>query len=231
MLAQTKTIKSINPELNIKETYTVLKANPEIKDGGYKATNAYNNSVICDGFYKNNLRDSLWIFYGYQGKISAEGSFKEGKRVGIWKMYGFDKEMKAEYDFTSGRLIYLKQNDKEKDALYDVITNEGITKQKLEHPPIFLGGEGAIIKSYVQNIKYPAIARENNVKGKVIIGITINQDGIVTGYRVKQFVGSGCDEEALRAVKLIYGDWLPGILNGVPVKVEYDMPVNFTLAN
>ena len=46
---------------------------------------------------------------------------------------------------------------------------------------------------------------------------------------IKKRIGGGCDQEALRVLELVKGDWLPGMLNGKPVKVEFEMPFSFTL--
>ncbi|MDB4924375.1 energy transducer TonB [Mucilaginibacter sp.] len=81
----------------------------------------------------------------------------------------------------------------------------------------------------VHSLRYPTTARLRGVQGKVVVAITINKDGVVSNYRVKNAVGYGCDEEALRVVKNIGGDWLPGILDGKPVTAEYLVPVSFRL--
>lgn len=215
-----------DPKLNLKETFSVLKSDKKIKQGVYKAATPFNDAPFCEGYYKNNLKDSLWVYLGYGRKILASGYYKGDKRVGNWKTYNFDGSLKLKYDFTNNKLIYLSPTEKDSTRLYNTTTPGGIKRMKLDRPPLFLNG-GAVL---ARAINYPKKARESMVQGTVIIGITIDENGVTTNYRVKQSLGSGCDEEAMRAAKLSYGNWLPGVLDGKAVKVEYEMPFSFALA-
>lgn len=230
VFAQTKTFKRIDPELNRREVFTVLKSNEQIKDGEFKAYNLYNNVLLYQGYYKNDQRDSIWAYEGFKTK-SAVGSFKEGKRIGIWKTYNYDGSVKMEYDFDNNKLLNLTPVSTDKGKRYGLFTANGMVDTLLDQPPLFLSGEVFISKILVTNVRYPQVAREKNIQGTVIIGITINETGQIEGYRIKQHVDGGCDEEAMRVVKRITGDWLPGMLNGKPVKVEFNLPLSFTLAN
>ncbi|MET3977784.1 protein TonB [Mucilaginibacter sp. UYP25] len=99
----------------------------------------------------------------------------------------------------------------------------------VEQSPAFPGGEGAFGKYLGNNIKYPAIARENNVTGRVVLTFVVERDGSLTDIKVLRGLGSGTDEEAVRVLKKS-PKWKPGIQNGRPVRVQYSIPVNFTLA-
>jgi protein TonB len=230
LLAQTKKVSTVNIAQNIKEKYSVLKADNQIKEGEYTSFNFRTNKAICKGFYKNNLKDSTWVYYGFTHN-SAEGSYKEGRRIGHWKTYTHSGDLQMEYDFTKNVMLFLKQTAGDSARVYDVIQRVDTIQTKLDRAPVYLNGEAASASVLVNNVRYPAIARERNIQGRVIIGITINESGTETNYRVKNAIGGGCDEEALRVAKLITGDWLPALLNGKPVKLEYDMPFNFTLGN
>jgi protein TonB len=128
-------------------------------------------------------------------------------------------------------MVFLKQNSKDSTRIYEIIQGADTVKTKLDCAPIYLSGEAAISRILVSTIRYPAAARERNIQGRVIIGITIDENGVASNYRIKKAVGYGCDEEALRVAKLVTGDWLPAMLKGKAVKLEYDMPFNFTLGN
>jgi len=99
----------------------------------------------------------------------------------------------------------------------------------VEKSPSFPGGEGAFGKYLGKNIKYPAVARENNVQGRVILTFVVERDGSLTDIKVVRGIGSGCDEEAIRVLKAS-PKWTPGIQNCRPVRVQYSIPVNFALA-
>jgi protein TonB len=100
----------------------------------------------------------------------------------------------------------------------------------VEQVPTFQGGEAGFNKYLQKSIRYPAIARENNVQGRVIVQFVVERDGSLTDIKVVRGIGSGCDEEAVRALKAS-PKWKPGIQNGRPVRVQYSVPVSFALAS
>ena len=98
----------------------------------------------------------------------------------------------------------------------------------VEKMPSFTGGDDARIKFMIENIKYPAEAMKNKIQGTVFIDFIVRADGSVTDAKIKRGIGGGCDEEALRVVKLM-PKWNPGMDKGKPVDVEYVLPIKFTL--
>ncbi|NNC86252.1 MAG: energy transducer TonB [Bacteroidia bacterium] len=98
----------------------------------------------------------------------------------------------------------------------------------VEQNPSFKGGDAALVKYMQSNIVYPAMARENNISGKVYVEFVVNPDGRVTNAKILKGVGGGCDEEALRVVNKM-PKWNPGKQRGKPVKVYCTLPVNFGL--
>lgn len=84
-----------------------------------------------------------------------------------------------------------------------------------------------------ENIKYPVIARENNVEGLVVIQFVVEKNGTISNARVAKDIGAGCGKEALRVVEMMNNmptKWSPGKQRGRPVKVEFTLPVRFRLA-
>ncbi|MBP7496929.1 MAG: energy transducer TonB [Bacteroidales bacterium] len=98
----------------------------------------------------------------------------------------------------------------------------------VEEMPSFPGGEFARIRFIQQNVKYPFAAVKNHIEGKVIISFIIEKDGSVSNIKLSNSIGGGCDEEALRVVRLM-PKWIPGRQKGNPVRVQFNMPVNFRL--
>lgn len=99
----------------------------------------------------------------------------------------------------------------------------------VEQMPVFPGGEAAFIAYIQKNVKYPAIARENNITGTVYIGFVIDQDGKAINVKVERGgLGGGLEEEALRVIKSMPA-WTPGKQNGRPARVQYTFPVKFKL--
>ena len=79
-----------------------------------------------------------------------------------------------------------------------------------------------------ENIEYPQLAKEAVVEGKVIVSFVIQASGYVAHVKIVKGTGAGCDEEAIRVVKLL-PQWSPGYQKGIPVTVEYKLPINFAL--
>ncbi len=79
-----------------------------------------------------------------------------------------------------------------------------------------------------QNIRYPSIARENGIKGTVVIRFVVEQDGSISNAEVVREIGGGCGAEALRVVNSM-PQWRPGMQQGRAVRVQFNLPVNFRL--
>ncbi|MBK7971536.1 MAG: TonB family protein [Bacteroidetes bacterium] len=98
----------------------------------------------------------------------------------------------------------------------------------VEEMPSFPGGEGQLVKYLSENIKYPAIARENNITGTVFVTFVVGPDGSVKDVKVLRGIGGGCDEEAKRVV-MAMPKWKAGKQRGESVSVQYNLPIRFTL--
>jgi len=100
----------------------------------------------------------------------------------------------------------------------------------VEHSAEFPGGIEKFYAYLQKNVHYPAIARENNVQGKVFMTFVVEKDGSLTDVKVMRGIGSGCDEEATRVIKAS-PKWKPGEQNGRTVRQQYTVPISFTLAD
>ncbi len=98
----------------------------------------------------------------------------------------------------------------------------------VEQMPSFPGGMPALMQWLSQNIKYPVIAAENGVQGRVIVQFVVEKDGSVTDVHVAKSVDPSLDKEATRVVKAM-PRWNPGKQNGSAVRVKYTVPVMFKL--
>ena len=96
----------------------------------------------------------------------------------------------------------------------------------VETMPKFPGGETALRKFLADNIRYPTLAQENGIQGKVVIEFIIGKDGGVYDIQVSRSVEESLDKEALRVVNLM-PKWIPGKKNGKTVKVKYFLPIMF----
>lgn len=105
---------------------------------------------------------------------------------------------------------------------------EPISFAIVEDKPIFPGGDAALMKFIGEKTKYPEIAKENGIQGRVFIQFVINKYGKVTRVQVAKGVDPYLDAEALRVVKLL-PNWSPGKQRGKPVPVTFVVPINFKL--
>ena len=98
----------------------------------------------------------------------------------------------------------------------------------VEQMPSFPGGPSALMQYLSSNIKYPVVAEENGVQGRVVCTFVVERDGSITDVRVIKSVDPSLDKEAVRVVKSM-PKWIPGKQNGSAVRVKYTVPVTFRL--
>ncbi|RIV22302.1 energy transducer TonB [Fibrisoma montanum] len=98
----------------------------------------------------------------------------------------------------------------------------------VEQQPEFTGGMAALGQYLSKNIRYPAAAQRANVSGRVFVSFVVNTDGSIQDVAVLKGLGFGTDEEAVRVVKSM-PKWRPGKQSGRPVRVKFNLPINFTL--
>ncbi|MDO4801264.1 MAG: energy transducer TonB [Prevotellaceae bacterium] len=98
----------------------------------------------------------------------------------------------------------------------------------VEQMPDFPGGMSALMQYLSKHIKYPVIAEENGIQGRVIVTFVVEKNGSITDVQVIKSVDPSLDKEAVRVVKSM-PHWIPGKQNGSAVRVKYTLPVTFRL--
>ncbi|MBR1484165.1 MAG: energy transducer TonB [Prevotella sp.] len=98
----------------------------------------------------------------------------------------------------------------------------------VEQMPSFPGGDAALMKFLSEHIKYPVVAEENGIQGRVIATFVVERDGSITDVKVIKSVDPSLDKEAIRVLKSM-PKWIPGKQNGSAVRVKYTVPVTFRL--
>lgn len=98
----------------------------------------------------------------------------------------------------------------------------------VEQMPSFPGGPSALMQYLSSNIKYPVVAQENGVQGRVVVSFVVERDGSITDVQVARSVDPSLDREAQRVVRSM-PRWIPGKQNGQAVRVKYNVPVAFRL--
>ena len=99
----------------------------------------------------------------------------------------------------------------------------------VDKKPSFPGGQHELYSYLGKNIKYPAVARKNNIQGKVFLSFIVEPTGAISSVKVLKGVSKELNEEAVRVIKSS-PNWNPAVLKGKPVRVMFNLPVNFTLS-
>ena len=129
--------------------------------------------------------------------------------------------------------VIAQEVDKEKtiqvSGSENIVQEDSIYKV-LDPMPGFPGGEDARIKFLVKNMKYPEKARKEGIHGRVFVSFVIEKNGETSNIKLLRGIGGGCDEEAMRVVSIM-PRWEPGLHEGKPVRVQFNMPFSFKLDN
>ena len=100
--------------------------------------------------------------------------------------------------------------------------------QVVEQMPQFPGGQAAMMKFIADSLRYPSVACENRIEGRVVVQFVVDCEGNILNPLVVWSVDPLLDREAIRLVKLM-PKWIPGRQNGKPVCVIYNVPIRFKL--
>lgn len=108
------------------------------------------------------------------------------------------------------------------------IIKEPVVSKPLRYASVMPEFDGELSQYLQAHLKYPALAKENNIQGKVAVEFIVNEDGSISNAVVKKGIGGGCDEEALRVINSM-PHWKPGKQNDKTVKVFLVLPIIFQL--
>lgn len=147
---------------------------------------------------------------------SQDDLAKTNTAIGSFDVKGNDE---AEGEVLKAKEVIADEKPKEEETkVFDVV----------EQMPQFPGGQQALFEYLSKNIKYPVIAEENGVQGRVIVTFVVERDGSITDVKVVKSVDPSLDKEAQRVIKSM-PHWIPGKQNGSAVRVKYTVPVIFRL--
>lgn len=133
------------------------------------------------------------------------------------------------------QILYFSKSAVAQNPLPDTSFYKPYTPEKgevftiIDEQPSFKGGEIALSKYLIANIKYPRKAKKAGIQGVVYVEFCVDVDGRIREVIILSGIGGGCDEEAARVVKKM-PKWNPGRQRGKAIKVKYFMPIKFTLA-
>lgn len=205
------------------EVFTVLRSDTSVRHGAYKL-NILDKPRIR-GFYLHGLRDSTWTFYGYNGKVLIQGLFKNGQLTGIWEFFDKEGVLEQKIDYGQDHLLYYRTRHQK--TPFKIISGKDTLVTILDRPPLYLGGTSRI-EDFINSVKNPPLHKAGvKSKGIVYIRFLIDSTGHARDHCLLKGMGKMFDEEALRVVKSLPEEWLPGVFEGRFVSVEYILTVMF----
>lgn len=153
-----------------------------------------------------------------------------------------DEEMKSQKELTDSKVAIsiadVKGNsDHGKDIadIKQIVTQEAPKEEEdtqvftyVEQMPTFPGGESEMYSWIGKNLKYPTIAAENGIEGRVIVQFVVGRNGKIRDANVVRPLNPACDKEAIRVI-MSMPHWIPGKQNGKEVTVKYTLPITFKL--
>ncbi|MBR7018344.1 MAG: energy transducer TonB [Prevotella sp.] len=160
---------------------------------------------------KDNLVDE-------KDEIKLDEIEKSNKAIGALTVEGTDE--------VGGEVLKIKDEIAQPEPPKTVEDNKIF--EVVEQKPSFPGGDGALMSWLSQNIKYPSIAAEIGVQGRVIVQFVVEKDGSITDVKIAKSVDPSLDKEAARVIKSM-PHWIAGRQNGSPVRVRFTVPVTFKL--
>jgi protein TonB len=98
----------------------------------------------------------------------------------------------------------------------------------VEEQAEFPGGLDSMYAYIVKNLKYPELAKEKGIEGRVFVSFIIEKDGSISNVKILRGIGGGCDEAAVEMIKNM-PKWKPGTQRGKPVRVQFNLPIKFEL--
>jgi len=213
--------------LQMKETFYVRKDDHTKKDGPYQLL--HDGKIIISGYYNNDQKDSAWENYTSNSVLVSRKWYHQGEKTGKWEFFTHKGEPDWTYDFNTQTLTHLHSPLVDTATFYYLTDTGDWIRDRLDRGPTGLFSQQEYAGYMNRNFRYPVEAFRANQQGKVIISITVDEQGNVAGYTVFQRASPALDEEALQVVKGFGHEFLPAEKNGKKVKAQYLAPVVFKL--
>ena len=195
-----------NAEVKQKEKVVKIEKPQEIQ--AVKSSVKFTAPVIK----KDEEVDEKETLKNQEDLMNAQGS------VSIADVKGNDEENGKDIADLKTITVQAPPEEVQEEKVFDVV----------EQMPDFPGGMSALMQYLNKHIKYPVVAEENGIQGRVIVTFVVEKNGSITDVQVVKSVDPSLDKEAVRVVKSM-PNWIPGKQNGQSVNVKYTVPVMFKL--
>lgn len=162
------------------------------------------------------------IYLVKNGRVLSRRRYVADRPVGLWQEYDEKGRLTAERDFD--KLRYIQTPKMEKDSA----GRDSVEFTLVEEMPEFQGGESEFFKFLGANVHYPVEAMDAGISGIVHLTGIVNEDGEWTTTGILKSAHPYLDYEAWRVLERM-PKWSPGKIDGVPARVQYNLPIRFTL--
>ena len=169
---------------------------------------------------KNKQKTNL--FAGYKYLLFVPLAFA------LMFMNSCKRKPKVQKQEMEGTRVVVKAESSEDTAQFKSAESTEKTYVVVEQMPSFPGGDSALLKYLLENVKYPVSALKAQKQGRVMVRFTVEKDGAISNVKVARSVTPSLDAEAVRAIKSM-PKWSPGKQGGEFVRVKYIVPVTFRL--
>jgi len=124
--------------------------------------------------------------------------------------------------------VEIEETETDEEEMIEIEEDDEEFFMVVENMPEFPGGDLGLMKFIQKNVRYPAIAKEYNITGKVYVSFIVDKKGNVTNVKIVRGVDKNLDAEAVRVVSSL-PEYKPGKQRGKAVRVMFTIPINFTL--
>ena len=154
------------------------------------------------------------IWYKGQWGFKVKGQYNHGNKSGTWQYFDSQGTLIQQYNFTKRTFEYLDFFKAPRKVF--ILKDDKLMPLETDAGPVLLGGDAKFFFSIASNLKYPLAARRKGVEGTVGVIVTITRDGKMVRPFIPVPGDKSLDDEALRVISLIEGDWVPLLLDGNP---------------
>jgi len=217
-------------ERSIKGIHEFLADDGVLKEGF--GENEYHSLILSEsmGLQINNLANNFNVLL-IKNRIYMMTKARSATWAPVKVLFALPAILAVLFFFSQGSMNPVSAQEKTTKEVKKTTPAEKESKEvftMVEDMPAYVGGQEAMMSFLAGNIKYPEAAMKKDIQGKVYVTFVVEADGSVTNVKVLRGIGSGCDEEAVRVVKMM-PKWNPGKQAGKAVRVQYNLPIRFAL--
>jgi hypothetical protein len=199
---------------------------------GFRKKVFFKNSTIL--FEEYDVSDSLsankdgyFARYYRSGKLKMSGSYINNLPTGMWSYYNDSSQLIAKYNYTSA-LNVMSVKDTLATYYLRIAGMDTNLYASYEKVPEFIGSYIGLNDFLAQNLRYPHIAKQNNIEGYVIACFYVNSLGYIESPKIVKGLSHGCDDEVLRVINLM-PRWIPARRQNADIKCLYYMAFKFEI--